>query len=562
MSEPLILSLPAPLPHVIVADAASLTPDAIISAPPTDESSNAPSFSSTPPTTAADSISLASEPPCRPPNESTPIEDAIVAMPLPSAHATAPPSPASMPTSEPTTPGRARRARVSTPVYNLAKLSGTDIHGKRRAKGDVVSNRRRRSRNMSGNTLVAGSHSPANLSLADVTDKADTPKKQASVGTHGTPRAQRSPPKKLVPSPARIATRQTGEVPQTLATKLSTLGKRGRKTFEKGLDRMSRELRRLQDTKEFAHIDDRPVVHTVWSNGKFVDPRELEAESERPRKKARTEKGAVGAPVPQKDEKPVLGSAKTRVKKNWLAKGLYAGQPVPQDPTKGLNNAEKKTLAQFPSLGAPSANRAILPMPMFNGLRQLIQGRDFKLPYDVCNPLGRAQPKPEEWKKLTRSEFGPIFPSWSRASLTRRQDRFVGDAQAFWRKSDHKDESTCNCTREDGCGDGCFNRIMLYECDATNCPVGPEFCTNRHFTDLAARTKSGGPYRIGVEVMKTEDRGYGVRTNRCFDPNQIIVEYTGEIITDEECDRRINEVYKGRAVGPPLSSEMVHGPLR
>jgi histone-lysine N-methyltransferase ASH1L len=35
-----------------------------------------------------------------------------------------------------------------------------------------------------------------------------------------------------------------------------------------------------------------------------------------------------------------------------------------------------------------------------------------------------------------------------------------------------------------------------------------------------------------------------VRSNRCFRPNQIIMEYAGEIITEEECDRRMNEIYK------------------
>jgi len=65
---------------------------------------------------------------------------------------------------------------------------------------------------------------------------------------------------------------------------------------------------------------------------------------------------------------------------------------------------------------------------------------------------------------------------------------------------------------------------------------------------LQDRRKLGGKYRIGVEVVKTEDRGYGVRTNRCFEANQIIVEYTGEIITEEECDRRMHEDYKNNEV--------------
>jgi [histone H3]-lysine4 N-trimethyltransferase ASH1L len=110
----------------------------------------------------------------------------------------------------------------------------------------------------------------------------------------------------------------------------------------------------------------------------------------------------------------------------------------------------------------------------------------------------------------------------------------------------------CVCKPEDRCGEDCVNRIMLYECDETNCRLGLARCDNRAFKDLAERTKKGGPFRIGVEVVKTENRGYGVRANRCFEAGQIIVEYTGEIITNEECDRRIAEVYKNREVSQLL----------
>lgn len=88
---------------------------------------------------------------------------------------------------------------------------------------------------------------------------------------------------------------------------------------------------------------------------------------------------------------------------------------------------------------------------------------------------------------------------------------------------------------------------MFYECDDENCAVGRE-CGNRAFADLQERRKGGNKYEIGVEVIKTADRGYGVRSNRCFEPDQIIVEYNGEIITEEECDRRMNEVYKNKDV--------------
>lgn len=89
---------------------------------------------------------------------------------------------------------------------------------------------------------------------------------------------------------------------------------------------------------------------------------------------------------------------------------------------------------------------------------------------------------------------------------------------------------------------------MLYECDDTNCNAGKEYCQNRAFQNLTERTKKGGRFRVGVEVVKTSDRGYGVRSNRCFEPNQIIMEYTGEIITEAECERRMNEKYKDNEV--------------
>ena len=89
---------------------------------------------------------------------------------------------------------------------------------------------------------------------------------------------------------------------------------------------------------------------------------------------------------------------------------------------------------------------------------------------------------------------------------------------------------------------------MLYECDDTNCNAGRPYCTNRAFQTLQERTKKGGRFRTGVEVFKTADRGFGVRSNRCFQPRQIIMEYTGEIIVDEECERRMEEIYKDNEV--------------
>ena len=117
-----------------------------------DSSSNVASATSTPPTTVADEASLHSDSPKRDvvhvalepdspevaPTTSEPIE------PTETDSAANAPPPA---------PIRSRRSRVSAPVYNLVQLSGTAGHGKRRAKGDIVADRRRRRKTISGPIL-------------------------------------------------------------------------------------------------------------------------------------------------------------------------------------------------------------------------------------------------------------------------------------------------------------------------------------------------------------------------------------------------------------------------
>lgn len=124
----------------------------------------------------------------------------------------------------------------------------------------------------------------------------------------------------------------------------------------------------------------------------------------------------------------------------------------------------------------------------------------------------------------------------------------MGDAAQVWKVNKNLEASTCICKSDSGCDDNCFNRFMFYECDDSNCDIGSEQCTNRSFEGLRQRCKVGGKYNVGVEVIKTLDRGYGVRSNRTFEPNQIIVEYAGEIITQDECDDRMRNLYKDNEV--------------
>jgi histone-lysine N-methyltransferase ASH1L len=243
-----------------------------------------------------------------------------------------------------------------------------------------------------------------------------------SVASLNTPRSARISKKApSSPTPAHLtrrATRLSGASTENLAIKLSTLSKRGKKAVEKGASRISRELMRLKDTNEFAHIDTRPVRYTVWSNGKYieVDPTQETPAPEPPRKKVKVDENAAGGNDKAEAEKPEPSApvAKKRGKK-WLEKGLYAGQEAPIDIFKGLTAQEKKKLASIPELMPSGKPNRTLPQPMYNGLRVLINGRDFKLPFDVCNPLPPGQPKPAAYRTMTKSESsqtrcGPPVP--------------------------------------------------------------------------------------------------------------------------------------------------------
>lgn len=122
-------------------------------------------------------------------------------------------------------------------------------------------------------------------------------------------------------------------------------------------------------------------------------------------------------------------------------------------------------------------------------------------------------------------------------------DSLVGDAKSLWTKEHRPEIYTCQCDAESGCGPDCHNRIMSEECNDSTCRVGGEKCTNRQFDKLQERlaegkTNSAKKFGIGVDPVKTTDRGFGLRANRSFEPHQIIVEYTGEIITKNEANAR------------------------
>ncbi|KAI6950173.1 SET domain-containing protein [Hortaea werneckii] len=231
--------------------------------------------------------------------------------------------------------------------------------------------------------------------------------------------------------------------------------------------------------------------------------------------------------------------------KKWQKEGLYVGQDPGVDPSVPPSSRSKKLQKKSagPSSSAshsaegsiesnpdgPRKSNSTLRLPMFSYLEKT---RPFTIPYDIFAPsLRKGDERPRDWHQLNKN-------------------RLVGEAKDLWERTvKGLPQSLCVCSPptapgEQGCDECCLNRVMQYECNSTNCSLPPDQCSNRAFASLTMRIKRGGPFDIGVEVIKTPTRGFGVRSCRSFAPGQIIMEYTGEIITESECQRRMREVYK------------------
>ena len=165
----------------------------------------------------------------------------------------------------------------------------------------------------------------------------------------------------------------------------SALGKRGRDALEAGKGK----LKDLGRRKSLRPRTDLGFVHVP------------EPEEEPAKKKTR-----LSAAADKDDEEEKLYEEikrKPSVKKptkRWLGQGLYVGQDPDFDPrfTDSRNRAKMASKS-----GEASKPRKILPMPMFAGKRLIENGRPFRIPFDVFNPLPLGQPKPDEWRKTQKS---------------------------------------------------------------------------------------------------------------------------------------------------------------
>uniref|UniRef100_A0AAY4AMF2 Histone-lysine N-methyltransferase NSD3 n=1 Tax=Denticeps clupeoides TaxID=299321 RepID=A0AAY4AMF2_9TELE len=91
----------------------------------------------------------------------------------------------------------------------------------------------------------------------------------------------------------------------------------------------------------------------------------------------------------------------------------------------------------------------------------------------------------------------------------------------------------CNCKPSDErpCSQDsqCLNRMLQYECHPQVCPAGDR-CHNQCFSKRVYPE---------TEVIKTEGRGWGLKSKQDLKKGDFVIEYVGELIDSEECRQRI-----------------------
>ncbi|XP_029336100.1 histone-lysine N-methyltransferase NSD3 isoform X5 [Mus caroli] len=117
-----------------------------------------------------------------------------------------------------------------------------------------------------------------------------------------------------------------------------------------------------------------------------------------------------------------------------------------------------------------------------------------------------------------------------------KANKVIGKVQV--QVADLSEIPRCNCKPgdENPCGleSQCLNRMSQYECHPQVCPAGDR-CQNQCFTKRLYPD---------AEIIKTERRGWGLRTKRSIKKGEFVNEYVGELIDEEECKLRIKRAHE------------------
>ncbi|KAM4662430.1 LOW QUALITY PROTEIN: histone-lysine N-methyltransferase ASH1L [Discoglossus pictus] len=216
------------------------------------------------------------------------------------------------------------------------------------------------------------------------------------------------------------------------------------------------------------------------------------------------------APLVQREKKPARPP-----KKKFQRAGLFSDVYKTTDPKSRLIQLKKEKLEYIPR----EHEYGLLPAPIHIGKYLRQKRNDFQLPYDILwqwkhNQLYK-KPDVPLYKKIRSNVYVDVKP--------------LSGYEA----------TTCNCKSPEnepdiGCVEDCLNRMIFAECSPNTCPCG-EQCSNQRI--------QRHEWVQCLERFRAEGKGWGIRTKEPLKAAQFIIEYLGEVVSEQEFRNRMIEQY-------------------
>ncbi|KAG0315909.1 Histone-Lysine N-Methyltransferase ash1l [Linnemannia gamsii] len=222
------------------------------------------------------------------------------------------------------------------------------------------------------------------------------------------------------------------------------------------------------------------------------------------------------------------------VKKVYLKSGLYSSDLKVNPVENAAKNASKslgasraivssrqRAKAESAAAAAAATINSFFELPINYGSVLISRQKDFTLPFDIMQAwqlgLLRKTVQPEPFIKIRSNIF------------VERKRRTETSPMVCHCKPPRPDQGRI------GCGDDCYNRVMFYECISAHCPCG-DLCSNQRFQKRHNEDS--------LRVIWTQERGFGIQTTAPIKKGNLVIEYRGEVISQAECHKRMEGIYK------------------
>ncbi|KAG0280535.1 Histone-Lysine N-Methyltransferase ash1l [Linnemannia exigua] len=239
-----------------------------------------------------------------------------------------------------------------------------------------------------------------------------------------------------------------------------------------------------------------------------------------------------GVDAPDDDSKSESIQKNVRVvKKVYLKSGLYSSDLKVNAMDNGKNGAKSLGVSRAivssrqraKAEASAAAINSFFELPINYGAVLMSTQKDFSLPFDIlqASQMGRLRKtvQPEPFVKIRSNIF------------VERKRRTETSPMVCHCKPPRPDQGRI------GCGDDCYNRVMFYECISAHCPCG-DLCSNQRFQKKHNEDN--------LRVIWTQERGFGIQTTAPIKKGNLVIEYRGEVISQGECHRRMEGIYKNK----------------